>query len=253
MVAEEIWQAAQEALAHNKIISKNTTQYYLLTGKMKCGDCDKTYCAVHGRGETHWWRCNGRMTSRADADGVCKNKGIKSTLIEPIIWQDIERWLREPGELLKELQGELNQGKAAEIQEADRTTLEARLRELDRDEDGFHRQNAKGLLSDTKLQKYLSEIAENRATIEKKMEEILSKESAQEPLPNDLLQELRNRLDNGLTEEKRQEIVKFLVNKITIRTKTEGDIRKSVAEIDYRFSIGIINFTRTGIRRPRYR
>jgi site-specific DNA recombinase len=244
IVSEEVWQAAQEALAHNRIAAKHTKRHYLLTGKIKCGDCGKTYCAVRGRGETHWWRCNGRMTSRAGANGVCKNKGIKSTLIEQVVWQDIERWLYDPGKLLKELQGEINQGEAAKIQETDRTILEGRLKELDRDEDGFHRQNAKGMLSDTKLRKYLREISESRATIEKQLDELLQKEIAQEPLPNDLLQELRDCLDNGLTDEKRQEVVKWLVNKITIRNKTENNIKKSIAEIEYRFQDGVVsNYT----------
>ena len=50
LVSDEMWKAAQEALAHNPVIAKNnTTRHYLLTGLIKCGECGKTYRAAHGR------------------------------------------------------------------------------------------------------------------------------------------------------------------------------------------------------------
>ena len=49
LVSDELWQAAQEALARNRLIAKNTPHHYLLTGLSKCGDCGKSYCATHGQ------------------------------------------------------------------------------------------------------------------------------------------------------------------------------------------------------------
>jgi hypothetical protein len=86
--------------------------------------------------------------------------------------------------LIKELETELNQGKAETIREADRITLEARLKELEREEDGYHRQNAKGMLSDDKLQKYLTELAESKTAIEKHLNELEPQEEEPKPLPS---------------------------------------------------------------------
>ncbi len=245
LVSDELWQAAQEALARNRIIAKNTPRHYLLTGLIKCGVCGKSYCAAHGRDNIVWWRCNGRMTSRYDSDNRCQSKMVKSTEIETIVWQDIERWLREPGDLLKELKAEQDQGKAAAVQEAERTTLEARLKELEREKKGYHRQNAQGLLSDAELQDFLKELAESKASIEKRLVELRPHEVEPESLPFDLLQELRHRLDNGLSEEQRQEIARLLVKQIMIQTKVDDGNRRCVAEVEYRFN-GAVNY-RTGM------
>ena len=130
-------------------------------------------------------------------------------------------WLREPGDLLKELEAEQDQDKSAAVQEAERTALESRLMKLELERKGYHRQNAQGLLSDTELQDFLKELAENKAAIEKRLTELTPREEP-ESLSFDLLQELRRRLDNGLSEEQRQEIARLLVKQITIQTKTEN-------------------------------
>lgn len=243
LVSDELWQSTQETLARNRLIAKNTPRHYLLTGLIKCGVCGKSYCAAHGRDSIVWWRCNGRMTSRYDSDNRCQSKMVKSTEIETIVWQDIERWLREPGDLLKELEADQYQGKAAAVQEAEITTLEARLMDLEREKKGYHRQNAQGLLSDAELQDFLKELAERKAAIEKRLVELTPHEAGPESLPFDLLQELRHRLDDGLSEEQRQEIARLLVKQIIIQTKVDDGNRRCIAEVEYRFN-GAVNYRR---------
>ena len=50
---------------------------------------------------------------------------IKSTEIEIIVWQDIERWLRNPGEILNEPNVENDRSKAAAVREAEITILKS--------------------------------------------------------------------------------------------------------------------------------
>jgi len=87
-------------------------------------------------------------------------------------------------------------------------------------------------------------LAESKALIEKRLIELTPHEAEPESLPLDLLQELRHRLDNGLSEEQRQEIAKLLVKQITIRTNIDDGNRRCVAEVEYRFN-GAVNY-RTG-------
>ena len=182
------------------------------------------------------------MTSRYDSDNRCQSKMVKGTEIETIVWQDIERWLREPSDLLKELEAEQDHDKTA-AQETERTALEARMMDLEQEKKGYHRQNAQGLLSDAELQDFLKELAESKASIEKRLIELTPIEAEPEPLPFDLLQELRHRLDNGLSEEQRQEIARLLVKQITIRTNIDDEKRHCVAEVEYRFN-GAVNYRR---------
>ena len=52
----------------------------------------------------------------------------------------------------------------------------------------------------------------------------------------DLLSEIRNRLDGGLTQAERQEIVQLLVRQITVHTTVPKQGRKQIRiVIDYRF------------------
>lgn len=242
LVSDELWQAAQDTLARNRIIAKNTPHHYLLSGLIKCGECGKSYCSSHSKNNITFWRCNGRNTFRGDPNVRCQGKMVKGTEIESIIWDDIERWLREPGDLLKELEAEQDQGKAAAVLESERTALRSRLMKLEQEKNGYHRQNAQGMLSDTELQDFLREVAEKKAAIEKRLVELTPREEP-EPLSFDLLQELRRRLDNGLSEEQRQEIARLLVKQITIRTKTECGKINCIAEVEYRFNGAVNNHT----------
>ncbi len=243
LVSNDLWKAAQETLARNRLIAKNTPRHYLLTGLIKCGGCGKTYCASLGRNNIVSWRCTGRMISRYGSDGRCQSKMIKGTAIESIIWKDIERWFREPGDLLKELEAELNQGKDAAVEKTEIITLEARLKELEQEKNGYHRQNAKGFLMDEELQDFLNELADSKAAVEKRLIELAPQEAVQESLPLDLLQELRRRLDGGLSEEQRQEIARLLVKRITIKTKGDDEKRHCEAEVTYRFN-DAVNYDR---------
>ena len=78
-----------------------------------------------------------RMTSRYDSENRCQSKMIKSTEIETIVWQDIERWLRNPGEILNELNVENDRSKAAAVREAEITILRKRLSDLELEKKGI--------------------------------------------------------------------------------------------------------------------
>jgi hypothetical protein len=55
-------------------------------------------------------------------------------------------------------------------------------------------------------------------------------------LSEDLLDELRRRLDEGLDEQQRREIARLLVRKITIHTKPlDGGKKQASAVVEYRF------------------
>jgi hypothetical protein len=61
----------------------------------------------------------------------------------------------------------------------------------------------------------------------------------EESLPPDLLPELQRRLDQGLSDAERQEIVRLLVRRITVHTTVQADGKKTQrALIEYRLPGG---------------
>lgn len=70
-----------------------------------------------------------------------------------------------------------------------------------------------------------------------------------EHLDPDLLAELRRRMDEGLSPEQRQEIVRLLVRDITIHTGSDS-ARSQRAVIRYRFDGAVATCTDRGSWRP---
>jgi hypothetical protein len=68
-----------------------------------------------------------------------------------------------------------------------------------------------------------------------------------QPIAEDLLERLRANLDAGITIERRQEIIRLLVARITVTTKVNEDGAKDVhVAIGYRFPAVVATRTGTG-------
>ena len=248
LVTPELWDAAQQALARNRICAKNSERVYLLRGVVKCGLCGLTFCGAKGRPGVWWYRCNGYLAERGGKDKRCQARAIRNTDIEPVVWQDVEDILRNPGAILETLKVEA-EGRVDEaviVAEAEQVTLEAALADL-----GPRRQRnldlyERGRISSEELDERLDQIAAERQSIERKLADLHVPESPEEPLNVDLLDAIRERLDAGLSDEQRQEIVQLLVRRITVHT-TVKEVHKEVKlVIEYRFSTPGCSQTRNG-------
>ncbi|MBI2868495.1 MAG: recombinase family protein [Chloroflexi bacterium] len=238
LVSEEVWNAAQETLKRNRTIGPSAGRVYLLKSVIKCGNCGLTYVASWNENRNQvWYRCNGHLTGRGPTEGRCTAKDVKGDYLEPVVWTDIDTFLRDPGsDLIKELAGEQEDNTSALVQEAERITLEKAMEQL-----AARRKNAinlgtRGRITDAELDELLDEITRKKAVVQEKLQ-ALQPEVEEEPikqLDEDLVTELRKRLDAGLTPLQKQEIVRLLVKKITIYT--EGAERKRRALIEYRFT-----------------
>ena len=61
----------------------------------------------------------------------CESKNLKSTAIETIVWGDIERFLRAPGEVIDELSRESGDAQLQAVRAAERITFEAAIADLE--------------------------------------------------------------------------------------------------------------------------
>ncbi len=242
LISEEIWNAAQESLAKNRIVAKNTNRVYLLRSIIKCGVCGLTYSGYWDRGRVRY-KCNGALVERGPIEGRCANRSFYGHLLEDIVWADIEAWLRNPGDILDELASETVGSSAAAAAEADILTLEKVLQSFKGQRDRILDLYRREVITSDDLEGQLRKIAAEQKGVESRLAALTEEvDDAPEPISSDLLEEIRARF-GGLDDAGRQQIVSLLVNRIVIRTEeVEGD-KRVIASVEYRFP-GVVNSSR---------
>jgi site-specific DNA recombinase len=249
LVSEELWGAAQATLHANRIMAKNTTKTYFLRGLIVCGTCGLHYCGSANRGKV-WYRCDGQLVERGPVKGRCPGKSVAGPDLELVVWDDILRFLRDPGDLLDELAAEREMSSAAAVAEAQRQTLLKALADNDARRERLLDALESGHLEPADLRARLDKLDDQKATILAKLQEAEQEraQAADQVLSEDLLDELRRRLERGLDDGQRREIARLLVRRITIHTKPlDGGKKQASAVVEYRFPEhpGVVN-DRTG-------
>jgi len=250
LVSPALWRAAQDALAANRRVTKNTHRVYLLKGAMTCGICGLTYVGSWSN-KVGWYRCGGQLVERGPIPGRCLGTAIRNDAIEPPVWEDIETWLRNPGDVLDALDGPSEREAQGAIAEAESITLARALVALEAQRKQSIALNIRGRLSDADLDVELDRIDMERTALQARVAalqapsaEIVSQET------RDLLSEVRARLDFGLTDEERQEIFRLLAS-VMVHTSVGEDGRKTAeALVTYRFPCVVNVFTATGSSPP---
>lgn len=237
LVSAQLWHAALEALARNSVRPKNSERVYLLSGLIECGNCGHAYCGtVHHRNRDVWYRCNGMLRRLGEPD-VCHAKGIKGAHIEPAVWTDIERFLRDPGDILDELRNEDEGADAGALLEAERTILEAAISERSHQRLRMLDAYKRGLLELDELESELGNLAKVTSEMQDRLASLVTDEPVEvtPPADVDLLAQIRTRLDEGLSAAERQEIARLLVRRILVHTHIDASGTKQAhAIVEYR-------------------
>ena len=250
LVSAALWQGAQETLAANRLVAKNVKHDYLLRSVMRCGDCGLAYCGSQGRPGVGWYRCNGQLVERGPIAGRCRNPSVRTDTIEPVVWADVEAFLRDPGSVLAELQDE--RGGQAATHEAESLTLRRAVEKLEGRRLAAIDLGVDGLIPKDELRTRLERLAAERAELDRRL--VALSPPDEDALPEgaaDLLAEIRGRLDQGLTIEQRQEVVQLLV-RIVVRADPAGGAKAHPkAVVEYRFPGVAATRTGRGSSRPR--
>lgn len=251
IVDEALWHRAQATMKRNfKFGQRNAKRKYLLRGLAKCAHCGLTYIgtAWTTRGGIPRIRyiCNGKHQGRAifgDKVGKCSSMTINGDL-EDRIWKDIERFLRSPGEVLRELKAQ-SRGHELELRRSVgevqglRQALEAKGGEHDRIL-GLYR---RGRIDDTALDGQLDQIEQEKAQLRGRIRELEAgangAQTAQRRLESTetLLQELAGRLDQPMTWELKRQLVELMVAGIRVETKTFDGVPEAEATVSYCFGL----------------
>jgi len=96
IVSLEIWEMAQEVKKNNKIISlRNTKREYLLTGKIKCTVCNRSFTGLAYRGLTYY-ACRKYRMVNVNHHMKCINKAIRADVLEDEVWSDLKTFIDSP-------------------------------------------------------------------------------------------------------------------------------------------------------------
>ena len=219
LVTAELWESAQRTLAKNRLFTKSAPAIHLLRATMVCGVCGLHYGGVPDVRGSLGTTATGSLSERGKIAGRCPGKAIRSDLLEPKVWGDMEAWLRNPGDLLDELkvnQEQANQRRALEDQVRSLETALAALTERRKRAVDLH---IRGRIDEAELDDLLAEVDKERKTLQDRLGRIVIPEEDEAPVFRpDLLAELRDRLAAGLDEAQRQQIVQLLVRRILVET-----------------------------------
>ena len=248
LVSPALWQAAQDALAANRRCAKNSGHVYLLRGVIRCGICGLTFAGSMDR----WggrYRCNGELVERGPIAGRCPNCSVKTDVIEPLVWADLERFLRDPGDILDELDADRERDSQGAVAAAESITLARALDTLEGERERAVSMVVRGVLTEADLRVEMERIETGRAELRRRVDALRATESP-EPTQEavDALTRVRERLDAGLTPAEMAEIVRLLVRAVVYTDVGEDGKKHARIALEYRFPTAtpLVVPTRTG-------
>jgi len=265
IVDATLWERAQQTLRRNRLFSRRNARHdYLMRGLMKCGHCGRTYVGTIYTGAKRptrlYYVCGGRHKGkRAVPDPALRCQGMAvSGDIEQVIWADIERFLRNPGAVLTQLEARLNTVTEGSVMlESRLQALKAALAGKDSERTRVIGLFRRGRIDDTALDQQLEEVESERTGLVDQIrlleaDEDHAREAEAELLSAaELLAELNRRVDETMSYELKRQVVEKLIEGVTIRTVGEGADRDTLVSVTYRFSVpdpSIGPHTNRGIR-----
>jgi len=242
-----MWQKAQEVLKSNFLFGIRSNKHrYLLRGMAKCGLCGLTFIGTHtirpsGKVDSYY-RCNGKHATRGiygkDAHR-CPAKDVNGIFLEDAIWNDIEDFLRNPGDVAEILRQKIAARRHNRAPKFDRRSLEMTLATKAEERARVLGLFRKGRIDEPALDAQLDEIAAEEESLRTRLAAACDPEPEEEAaalasVPG-LLEKLREKLDAGVTWEMKRQLVEVLVDGITVDTVGTGTARQAIVRVRYKF------------------
>jgi site-specific DNA recombinase len=247
IVDVETWEKAQKVLKENQIEAfKNSKNRYLVRGLMKCQCCGLTYIGVHypgrNRNLTGYYICSGKQSYKGPYQGKCPSKNIPKEWIEDLVWQDCLKFINQPGEALKEIAASME---AKQAEKHDLTSEIAAIKESIENKD-IERQSIldlfrKNIISFNDLEQQIQKINMEKNMLEQRLREIQNTIKMEtdytERVNNafELLLRLRDKLKEEPSFEVKREIVKTLVNRISVHTIVDEYTKRPRASVSVHY------------------
>lgn len=250
IVDPSLREKALARLGENKRYSGGRSgRSYLLRGLLRCETCGTVYVGATktnaAKKRYHYYNCRGRLSAYQDkrkAEPGCP--GVQASWIEDLVWDDVRRFLYNPGEVLERLREQQAGDHHSEDLEARRESLAKRLTAKQTEKDRYVRLYARGEILDAEeLETYLADVrnqVENLKLLISSVEADLAREEEDRGVAASTeawLITLRENLeeveaDTQEASDKRRELVRLLIEEIVVGRTEEG---KPKVDITYRF------------------
>jgi site-specific DNA recombinase len=258
IVNEETWRKAQTTLKQNFVFGIRSNRHqYLLRGIAKCGLCGLTFIGTHAVRPTgkidSYYRCNGKHGTRGiyGAEGKrCPSKDVNGAFLEEAVWNDIERFLRNPGEVAEILRQKIAARTRDRSPEFDRRSLELALGSKGEERTRVLGLYRKGRIDEASLDSQLDEIDTEEKSLRARLHMASRNEPAQDVTAlaslDALLDRLRKKLDEGVSWEQKRQLVEVMVDGITVDTIESGTRREAIINVRYKFVSSVDTCTDKG-------
>lgn len=173
----EEWQLIQRQLDRNRELSpRHQKQQYLLKGITRCRLCGSKYYGlpVHGK---PYYRCSCKM--KLLSAERCDSKSVNATWLENLVWQEVERTLKNPDLLVTYLRKQRENKDSPNHLEEQIQRNQNMLRTLDESETRYLRLYGTGIMTEEKLQveairvkKEIERIIRENTALERQLDEI---------------------------------------------------------------------------------
>lgn len=249
IVSKEIWEKAQQVLRENQLEAiRNAKRKYLLRGLIRCGTCGLTY---HGtafpgpeRKPKAYYVCGGKTSYRGPLQGKCTSKNVPAEWIENLVWQECINFIENPGEAIKELAATMEKRKSQKVALlAELELLRKAANDKEAEKQSILDLYRKRVIDSTDVEQQLQKIAGEKNALERRALELEKQIDAEESLAQqfdtaeELLADLKKKLDDNPSFETQREIVRALVDKIVINTKPGNNGRpQAQISVFYTFS-----------------
>lgn len=256
IVTEEIWDLAQQTLRDNQLEAvRNAKRQYLLRGLIKCNCCRLTYIGTAYNAGTFnpgteralkaYYVCSGKHSFRGPTQERCPSKNIPCEWIEDLVWNECVNFILNPGDAIAELQAGMNVKRSQRneyFQEID--IVVKRLEDKENERQSILSLYRQKMITAVDVEKQLQEIMEESMNLEKRIKQLNSLIDADKLVTvqfdnaEKLLLDFRSKIGGDPEFDVKRQIVKALVNKVTVYTvqSPDGSPQKRKAEIKVQYS-----------------
>src|ERR671920_455342 len=220
---------------HNHRPDRKKDRKYLLAGLLKCTGCGHAFTgdSTKARGKKyHYYRC-GRRTQKSLPKGPPHRTAyLSAQWLEDLVWQDVKRFLENPGEIMKLVHEQLRSNDDTEELTQRRESLAKRLATKQSEKDRYVRLYAQGHISESELETYLADLknqTDNLRLLIASVETELSQKREHTELAQTThawlatLRERINEVEEDTQEafQVRRQLVRLLVGGVTVAEKRE--------------------------------
>jgi len=245
LVESDVWNRAQAQLTSNKRLSKRPDHRdYLLRGLIRC-QCGKSYVGAHvSQGQGHYYyRCSSQLGDKLGIK-ACNGKFLRADWIEAQIWEDIQGFIANPGDVIDQLQQrvseELVSVDTAEVRKQELVrAMDRKEAEKDRVLDAYRR----GLIEIDALGEQIEKSRQELEPLQEEMAGLINLEAHQGKMVGELtnaeslLKALQAEISGELDWQTRRTVVEALVKGVTVTTSGTG--RKKQAEVDVTYTFDL--------------